>query len=508
MKTTVTQIKINRFDSYRGADEIVIFTKGEQTGTNPYGLEAVVQRGTVIKTGSNNNIIPEDGLVVSGHGKGADFIRKNVIVGAKIEIDTENSSLLVSVDSKALELHYKAKIDEIQKREKASGESADMLMTKAREALAKKDYKTLDDLLEEAYYITASAKEGEIRGIWHRPQERSPQAIDSCVKRLADAGINIILIETIFEGYSVASRCTYLPLRDDLKDKDFDLVDEFIKAGKKYGVQIHAWIENFFVGIKSKKEGTCGSPIIDEKPHWAARKKDGTIFMDSEPGFIYLNAALPEVRVFLRDMYKTLLDEYEFDGIQLDYIRYPLSPAVDESVGFDEYSVAQFKETTGIDIMKVEDVNTPEWKAFVDWKASNITIYVKMMYDLINSYKEAGRDLVLSMAVFGDPEEALRLKSQDWRLWCDNGWLDQIYPMAYLNYAGDVYNEIKHMVDNYGHIPNISGIAPMFMRLPVIESTKQVEACRAAGAVGVSFFATDHFSDLQIEKLKTGVFRK
>ena len=62
--------------------------------------------------------------------------------------------------------------------------------------------------------------------------------------------------------------------------------------------------------------------------------------------------------------------------------------------------------------------------------------------------------------------------------------------------------------ENYGEVPNVAGIAPMYNHLPVIESTKQVEECRKAGAVGVAFFAAASFNDVQIDKLKKGVFRK
>ena len=114
---------------------------------------------------------------------------------------------------------------------------------------------------------------------------------------------------------------------------------------------------------------------------------------------------------------------------------------------------------------------------------------------------------MLSTAVFGNPDEAIRLKCQDWRYWVKQGWLDAIFPMAYLNDAEDVGAEVAYMVQNYGEAPNISGIAPMYNHLPTIESTKQVEECRKAGAVGVAFFATGSCTPEQLEKLKIGVFR-
>ncbi len=502
-------IGISHFEGDRKADELVIYENAPSTGTNPYGLEAAVENGIAVEVGSNNKKVPENGFVVSGHGIAARFIWENIIEGAKIEIDRKEMLLTVTSDEQTKKSYYAKRLGDIKKRSEKLGTNADSFIYSIKTALDKNDYAECDKLLEQAYYITAESKKGEVRAIWHRPLEQSAAEVDACVKRLADTGISIILIETIYEGYSIARRCTDMPLRDDLVNRAFDPVDEFISAGKKYGVEIHAWIEDFFVGIESKdKSKGCGSPIIDIHPEWAARKKDGTIFMKSEPGFIYLNAALPEVRQFLHDMYKKLLDEYAFDGIQLDYIRYPLSPSVEESVGFDVYSVNEFKKASGTDIRTVTTTDCDEWHAFVMWKSENITTYVKMMYDLVQSYKKSGRSLTLSTAVFGNPDEALRLKSQNWRLWCEEGWLDCIYPMAYLNDAGDVYNEIKYMVDNYGSIPNISGIAPTFMHLPVIETTKQVEACRAAGAAGVAFFSTGTFTDEQCDKLKIGVFRE
>ena len=80
--------------------------------------------------------------------------------------------------------------------------------------------------------------------------------------------------------------------------------------------------------------------------------------------------------------------------------------------------------------------------------------------------------------------------------------------MAYLNSAEDVGREVAYMVREYGEAPNISGISPMYNGLPVIESTRQVEACRTAGAAGVAFFDTHNCTDEQLEKLKIGVFRE
>ncbi|HAN20662.1 MAG: hypothetical protein A2Y15_04450 [Clostridiales bacterium GWF2_36_10] len=502
-------IKISHFGGPREADELVIYENLPSSGTNAYGIEAVVENGVLTSFGSNNREIPSGGFVVSGHGSAAHFMNTNVFEGVKIHIDKKDNILTVIADDDAKKIYYNNKLNEIKSRSRRSGVDVNNIIEKINGNIQSEKLDECKSLLEEAYIRTCETKKGEVRAIWHRPYERNIEQIDACVKRLADAGINLLLIETIYEGYSVAKRCTFMPLREDLIGTDFDMIDEFIIAGKKYGVEIHAWIENFFVGIENKdKSKGCGSPIVDLHPEWVAQKKNGSIFMKHEPGFIFFNAAKPEVREFLRDMYKKLLDEYAFDGIQLDYIRYPLSPSVDESVGFDDYSVNCFKEASGIDIRTIITTNCDEWKKFILWRAENVTVYVKMMYDLVHNYKNNGRKLTLSTAVFGNPDEAISLKSQNWQLWCKNGWLDCIYPMAYLHDAYDVYKEVKFMVENYGNVPNISGICPAYSHLPIIETTKQVEACRAAGAKGVAFFETQSFTNEQIEMLKIGAFRE
>ena len=236
-------------------------------------------------------------------------------------------------------------------------------------------------------------------------------------------------------------------------------------------------------------------------------RMDGGILHDAFDNFYFLNPALAEVREFLLGSVKEILDNYDFDGFQLDYIRYPVIHGVDRSAGFEETTKADFLKDTGIVLDDIPDTDCDEWKTFLDWRAEKVTEYVKSVRDLILEYRANGRDIVLSTAVFGDPVEAINLKCQNWKYWVKQGWLDAIYPMAYLNVAEDVGSEVAYMVKNYGEAPNISGISPMYNKLPVIESTKQVEECRKAGATGIAFFCAGNCTDIQLEKLKIGVFR-
>ncbi len=503
---------ISHFNGSRGENELVVYTGAGRTGTNRYGLEACVLHDRVISCSKNNNQIPEDGYVLSGHGKAAAFLSDSLCVGAKVTIDKEKNLLLTEIDFTTLQQNADSQISTIEKRLSeriAEGatfdrKNAEDLLEKAKQAKNEGDFESVKRWTEEAYYLTARSVPDEVRAVWHRPIEQNEQEVEATVRRFRNAGFNLMLIETNYEGYANAQRCVhdFLPIQPQYRD-GFDVIEAFIRIGKQNGMKIHAWFEDFFFGVTY-----TGCAIAELHPEWMARRKDGGLLHDSEDTFYFLNPALQEVRDFLLALCRELLDRYDFDGLQLDYIRYPVIRGIERSAGFEEQTKELFLQETGIRLDEITTTECAEWKAFTEWRAEKITSYVASIHGLIAEYRASGRNIQLSTAVFGDPDEAIQIKCQDWRRWVKNGWLDAIYPMAYFNHAEDVGSEVAYMVSNYGEAPNISGIAPMYSHLPIIESTKQVEECRKAGASGVAFFAAHSCTDEQLEKLRIGVFRE
>lgn len=503
---------IAKFNGSRDADQLIVYTNPGATGTNRYGWEATVENGRVVSCGRNDSPVPAGGFVLSAHGKAAEFLSGTLFVGAKASVDKESMLLTVEIDEHAKVLRANAQIagieerlnDRIREGARFDRAAAETRLAHAREALNNGDFEQVRADAEEAYYLTALSVPGEVRAVWHRPHEQSEQEVENTVRRFRDAGFNSMLIEINYEGYANAQKCIhdFLPIREEYKS-GFDVMEAFIRIGHKYGVQIHAWFEDFFFGVEG-----MGCPMAELHPEWMARRKDGGLLHDAYDTFYFLNPALDEVRELLLGLCREILENYDFDGFQLDYIRYPVSHGIDRSAGFDEQTKALFLQDTGIRLDGIQSENSPEWERFILWRAEKVTSFVAAVHDMITDYRAKGRNIQLSTAVFGDPEEAIRLKCQDWRYWVKQGWLDAIYPMAYLNSAEDVGREVGYMVREYGEAPNISGISPMYNHLPTIESTRQVEECRKAGAAGVAFFATHNCTDEQLEKLRIGVFRE
>lgn len=505
------KFKIAHINGFRNENELVIYIDSEKTGTNCYGLEACIKNDRVIHFGGNNNDIPENGYVISGHGKAAGFLMQNACEGARVIYDKNDNTVQFIIDDEAKELKLHNKEQEVKSRigllikngQSYDCEKVDSILKQFHKQKESKDFAAAQNSIEEAYYLTSQTKKDETRAVWHRPHEKSYDEVDAMVKKFHDAGFNLILLETNYEGYATTSKLShdYLPLSPRY-DASFDIIDAFIVAGKKYDVKMHCWFEDFFYGVES-----TGCPLASIYPEYMAKRKDGGLLHDAYDTFYFLNPVLDEVQNLLLAEIREILDKYDFDGLQLDYIRYPVMHGIDYCAGFDKYTVERFNDETGISINSITDENSQEWKAFTKWRTAYISKYVKSVRDIIDEYKNKGRNIQLSTAVFGIPDEAIRLKCQDWCSWIENNWLDAIYPMAYLDDANDIEREIEYMVRQYGNVPNISGLAPMYNHLPIIETTKQVEACRRAGAKGVAFFAAYNFSEEQLEKLKIGVFR-
>ena len=96
------------FPGGRGPDELIIYTTvhGMRTGTNQYGLEAVVEEGRVERIEGNNSLIPSKGYIISGHGKALRWISKNLYPGVAVGVKLDSLHIRADVESKLIYAQY------------------------------------------------------------------------------------------------------------------------------------------------------------------------------------------------------------------------------------------------------------------------------------------------------------------------------------------------------------------------------------------------------------------
>ncbi len=73
----------------RKNNQLILYTPsfGPRTKTNGLGIEVVIADGYVIHKGGNDNLIPENGLVLSGSGLARDWIETCIFIGSVITYD-------------------------------------------------------------------------------------------------------------------------------------------------------------------------------------------------------------------------------------------------------------------------------------------------------------------------------------------------------------------------------------------------------------------------------------
>ncbi|MDE6397718.1 MAG: family 10 glycosylhydrolase, partial [Clostridiales bacterium] len=177
---------------------------------------------------------------------------------------------------------------------------------------------------------------------WHRPvaaRETTTEAIRETLELFRSVNMNTVYVETFWNGYSMSSGSKYVDYHIDFKNNTYegykDYLDAFIGEAHKLGMEVHAWVEDFFVGyegypesnVLTGKKPNANEQLVakTERDKWVIRDYQGNEYTQFEGGkYKFIDPSNPEVRKFLIDYYTELFTEYDLDGINLDYIRYPV----------------------------------------------------------------------------------------------------------------------------------------------------------------------------------------
>ena len=397
-------------------------------------------------------------------------------------------------------------------------------------------YSEIESICARIAISLVESKAVSARSTWYRPCEKTFADIKKNVEKFKNAGINLIFLETFFHGCSAfrtdISDIAYHPdLAPSYTDTENNVVyndylSAFVALCEKYGIEVHAWTENFYVGIK------MSARIITQHPDWIMYNDDGSVLQRKEGGeYIFIDPANMEVQNLLIKYYNELFEKYpEVKGLNLDYIRYPVSTR-DLDTGYTMAAMKGFYELLGKEFSEAQladrekmtnrfkqlfnanyllggqaeaDANYDKWVAY---RTQVITDYV---YRIKEEVKDKN-DIVLSTAVFASVSESLYSKKQDWQTWFNEGWIEIATPMAYYSSASTVGARVKDMIALGGNkCLYYTGIASSYSGLPANQNKEFIEASYNAGACGYVIFSGAqiiNMPDVQ-EVLASGVNHK
>ncbi len=239
----------------------------------------------------------------------------------------------------------------------------------------------------------------------------------------------------------IMKELTGVEIQPELKGRD--PLQELIDAAHARNIKVHAWFE-FGFSCSYKKDD--GGPIINKKPHWAAKDKEGNIV--SKNGFQWMNAFNPEVQDFVTSLILEVVENYDVDGIQGD----DRLPALPSLAGYDDYTKQLFQKENG-GALPPDDFKNYDW---VKWRSAKLTEYLSTM---VKKVRAAKSDIIISMAPSIYPwSEAEYL--QDWPSWVQKDLVDLVIPQVY-RYKMDRYQyELDNIYQNQVHPTDHQKVVP------------------------------------------------
>ncbi len=290
-----------------------------------------------------------------------------------------------------------------------------------------------------------------LHGIWvdtYYPGLKSKEEAEKLVDDVKRVGINSLFIQTRRRG-DLLTKSKIEP--SILSSNDWEPVS-FLKENAN-DLQLHAWIVCGPVWNQRELDELPKDHILIKHPEWIMLRDDGESFKDGE---YYLDLGLPEVQHYLLSVISEIALSGKFNGIHLDYIRYPgrrwgYHPKVLEEF----YSLSKTREKPAHD--------DPLWMSFRRQKISDL---VELIFAKI---KNINPELILSAATIthapGPEKQSDWFNSsahgylfQDWVAWLDREIVDWIIPMVYFQQEMHAHH-LNKWVNYISELPNSKRVA-------------------------------------------------
>jgi uncharacterized lipoprotein YddW (UPF0748 family) len=265
-------------------------------------------------------------------------------------------------------------------------------------------------------FFTFSLHAQQTRALWvTRWNYSSPDDINKIITNAKNYNFNVILFQVRGAG-SVCYPSNIEPWSKQFYQQDpgWDPLKLATQLAHNNGLQLHAWM-NVYPAWSGKTAPVHSSQLYHSHPEWLMVDR----FLRKQPlnsHYVFLSPTVPEVTDYLLNIFAEVYENYEVDGIHLDYVRYPSN-----SFSYDEKTLDRFERN-----FKSSPNEKPAlWSLF---RSLAITNFVSRLYQNMHNFNHK---LVLSASVIGEYNKGKQVFLQDSHEWLAKGIIDVIYPMIY-----------------------------------------------------------------------------
>ena len=339
------------------------------------------------------------------------------------------------------------------------------------------------------------SKPVQLRGFWLDSGTFAKTGGRAGLQKMLDlakkANLNVVFPETFYKGLSIIPDNDLFTQDPRFSEWDGDPLRILIEEAKTRDIEVHPWVWVF-------NENTSGKPgrILEKNPEWANKNIKGEIV--SYHNSTWLSPAREDVKEFLQKRYAYLVENYEFEGINLDYIRFP--EEYRGSFGYDKKSVEKFKAEYGKDPFEISSGSSD----FSLWNQYRENLVTEMVKETSEKLRRIDPDLIISADVIPGREEARYRALQNWELWLQKDYLDFVLPMTYTE---NLFSELSRWIKEDRKIidqPLYAGIS--VFKLTPEQVIDQIEEVNRINPNGLSLFAAAHLTEADYQTLAQGVF--
>lgn len=287
-----------------------------------------------------------------------------------------------------------------------------------------------------------AARDESLRAWWiHRPYGIVGSSWEETAFALADNGYNAVIANMLW-----ADRAFYasevLP-RNASFDQHGDQLAVAVEACEKAGIECHAWKVN--LQLSANPDPDVVRQLREEK-----RLQKNRLGQEITK---WLCPSHPTNRNMEIDSLVEVVKNYDVDGIQLDYIRYP-----DDSSCFCDICKESFEEQIGDTITDWPNRVYEDRTLRDQWHEFRRTVITTLVAEISEACRAERPDIKISAAVLSDWSRERARRAQDWKAWCDAGYLDFVCPMNYTT-STELFAELTRKQQAWaGDVPCYPGI--------------------------------------------------
>lgn len=331
------------------------------------------------------------------------------------------------------------------------------------------------------------------------------------VARAHDSGFNTLLVQVRGRGDAFYNARWEPRAESIVKDAKFDPLALTIREAHRQGIAVHAWLNTELLAnmdnlpadprhIYNLRPDLIAVPYklarelysVDPRdPQFRAKIVEYSKAAREHVEGLYMSPASPETKEHIYSIWMDVLEHYDVDGINFDYVRYP-APDYDYSrISLDRFRlwlVPQLSDDQRTRFAALESDPLVYADSFPskynDFRRAQITELVERIYWGV---KKRNPKVIVSADVFANAKDAYENRFQDWRSWLQRGFLDVAALMAYSTNTQIFRDQIRVAVEAGGRDHVWAGIGAY--RQVADSTVEKIRAARELGARGIVLFS-------------------